>query len=106
MADPQNSNVLPFPARDNYTPEPAGPTESRQPLQKGGGGDNFDGMEKRIDKLDAAVDSLRKDLTDIKVMLARMEADLSHKIDYKWMSAYVIGLAMLMLREEIAALFK
>lgn len=66
---------------------------------KGGGGDGtFDGMEARIAKLET-------DVTDIRVTLARIEAKLDSKIDYKWLTIYVLGIVAVVLRNEIAAFF-
>lgn len=67
----------------------------------GGGGD----MEARFSRVEGELNDLRKDMTEVKVTLARIEATLSSKVDYKWMTAYVLGIAALVLREEIARLF-
>lgn len=77
-------------------------------------------MEPRIAKLEAQMEAARADLGDlkrdmgglraevgdIKVVLARIETALTSKIDYKWLTIYVMGIVALILREEIAALFK
>lgn len=64
----------------------------------GGGPPGGNDLERRVDKLD-------NDMVDIKVALARIEAKLDGKVDYKWLTVYVLGIAALILREEIARLF-
>jgi hypothetical protein len=53
------------------------------------------GMERRFEKIEG-------DLVDLKVLLARIEAKLDSKIDYKWLTLYVLGIVAVVLREEIA----
>lgn len=73
---------------------------------KGGGGDGtFDGMEQRIGRLETKMDSVEGRLTSIEVALARIEAKLDSKIDYKWLTVYVLGIVAVIMRNEIAALF-
>lgn len=62
---------------------------------KGGGPPGGDGMERRFEKIEG-------DLVDLKVSLARIEAKLDSKIDYKWLTLYVLGIIAVVLREEIA----
>ncbi|MEL6646648.1 MAG: hypothetical protein AAFQ05_02895 [Pseudomonadota bacterium] len=65
---------------------------------KGGGGDGTSGgMERRIERLES-------DVADIKVTLARIEAKLDAKIDWRWMTALFSGLMIAILRHDILAL--
>lgn len=89
-------------------------------LKGGGGGGNSGGMEERVATLEANVGhirtdvgelksdvkSLSRDMADVKVILARIEAELSHKVDYKWLTVYVLGLVAVLMREEILAFFR
>jgi hypothetical protein len=63
-------------------------------------------MEFRIKPLEDGMAEIRRDLTDIKVTLAEIKTELRHKIDYKWLTIYVLGIIAVVLREEIAALFR
>ncbi len=113
----------PTPIRDAQAMEDARAKVAEKELEHlkgGGGGGTFDGMEPRIAKLEAQMEAARsdlgdlksraetasKDLSDIKTALARIEAELRHRVDYKWLTVYVLGIAALILREEIAALFR
>lgn len=62
-------------------------------------------LEHRIGNLETDMREVKKDLTEIRVVLARIEAELGHKVSYKWLALYVLGLAAIILRSEIAALF-
>lgn len=85
------SNVVDHPSSDELR-------KRIELLPKGSGGPYDGGMEQRVA-------SLEKDMTDVKVALARIEAKLDSKIDYKWLTVYVLGLAAVILRAEIASLF-
>ena len=67
---------------------------------KSGGGDGGDNdmLEKRVGKIES-------DLTDIKVELAKISAKLDSKVDYKWLTIYVLGIVAVIMRSEIAAFF-
>lgn len=75
------------------------------PLKSGGGGGTFDGMEARVGQLERSVDRIQTDVTDIRVSLARIEAKLDSKVDYKWLTIYVLGIVAVVLRNEIMAFF-
>ncbi|TJZ85806.1 hypothetical protein [Paracoccus hibiscisoli] len=69
-------------------------------------------MDARVDRLvedmkevKADLRSYREDMSAIKIQLARMEGKLDSKIDYKWLTVYVLGIVAVILREEIASLF-
>lgn len=51
----------------------------------------------------AQVDRLQSDMTDVKAALARIEAKLDSKIDYKWLTVYVLGIIAVIMRSEIAS---
>jgi len=53
-------------------------------------------MEQRVTKLE-------QDLSEIRVTLARIDAKLDSKIDYKWLTIYVLGIVAVIMRSEIAA---
>lgn len=70
-------------------------------------------MEFRVERLEADakdiksdMKAVRSDLTDIKVTLARIEADLRHKVDYRWLAVTLAGIALFALREEIITLIR
>ena len=84
------------------------------------GGDGGDGgMNERIAKLEANVghiqtdisqlrsefSGLRSDIGDVRSTLAAISAKLDSKVDYKWLTIYIMGIVAVILREEIAALF-
>ncbi|MCG3267756.1 hypothetical protein [Yoonia sp. I 8.24] len=74
-------------------------------LKGGGGGGTHDGMEHRVSSLENDLRAMRKDMTDIKVTLAEVNAKLDSKIDYKWLAVYVLGIIAVILRSEIASMF-
>jgi hypothetical protein len=76
-----------------------------QSLRTGGGGPYDGDMERRIGNLENDMREVRSDLTGIKVQLAKIDAKLDSKIDYKWLTIYVLGIIAVVLRNEIAALF-
>lgn len=104
MADPDNS--------DNIVSFPSGSRPDLEGLKFGGGGGNSGGMEARVARLEAQVDAIRDDIAEIKSSLkqispdvAEMKGEMRHLISYKWMALYIAGLAALILRHEIIALF-
>jgi len=62
-------------------------------------------MEARVSRLEGKIDKVEERLTSIEVSLARIDTKLDSKIDYKWLSIYILGLAALVLRQEILAFF-
>jgi hypothetical protein len=90
-----------------------------QPKTPYGGGGGDDGMSERIARLEASVGHIQADITqlrsdvsglksdigDVKSTLAAMSAKLDSKVDYKWLTIYIMGIVAVILREEIAALF-
>lgn len=67
-------------------------------LRSGDGGDRFDPMEARVAKLEAAVEHIQRDTTDIKTDLRGMR-DLmwsNFKLTFAALIAVAIGLAGLM----------
>lgn len=69
------------------------------PLRKiEGGGGGGSSVDQRIAKLEG-------DVTDIRITLARIEAKLDSKVDYKWLTVYVLGIVAVILRNEIIAMF-
>lgn len=77
--------------------------EHMERLKSGGGGGTFDGMEDRIKNLEDDMREVKRDLTDIKVSLAEISAKLDAKIDYKWLTIYVLGIVAVIMRNEIVA---
>jgi hypothetical protein len=77
----------------------------------GGGGDMSDlthrvtRVEDDLKELRLDVKSIKTDLSDIKVSLARIDAKLDAKVDYKWLTIYVLGIVAVVLRSEIIAFF-
>ncbi len=94
--------------------------EATKTLKGDGGGGTFDGMEPRIAKLEVQMDAARDDLrslkaaseslkdsvSELKATVARIDAKLDSKIDYKWMTVYVLGIVAVIMREEIIGWFK
>ena len=80
--------------------------ETRDTLKSGGGDGTFDGMEHRIGRLETQMDRVLSELTDIKVLIASVDAKLDSKVDYKWLTVYILGIVAVILRDEILALFK
>lgn len=58
-------------------------------------------LEDDVSEIKSDMKSMRSDMTDIKVILARIESELSHKVSYTWMAIFFIGIASLILREQI-----
>jgi hypothetical protein len=76
----------------------AAPAPSAGDLKSGGGGDRFDPMEARVAKLEAAVEHIQRDTTDIKADLRGLR-DLvwsNFKLTFAALIAVAIGLAGLM----------
>ncbi len=71
-------------------------------LPKGGGGGTYDGMEARVARLETKMDKVEERLTSIEVLLARIDAKLDSKIDYKWLTVYVLGIIAVIMRNEIS----
>lgn len=69
-------------------------------------GGNSGGMDHRITRLEAATDTMQRDISDIRTTLARIEAKLESKVDYKWMTLYVLGIVAAIMKDEIIALFR
>ncbi len=67
-------------------------------LKSGGGGDRFDPMEARVAKLEAAVEHIQRDTSDIKVDLRglREAAWSNFKLTFGAIIAVALGLAGLM----------
>ncbi|WP_449044176.1 hypothetical protein [Paracoccus versutus] len=88
--------------------------------RKEGGEPPGGNMEPRIAKLEAQMDAARDDLrslkaaceslkdsaSDLKTAIARIDAKMDSKIDYKWMTIYVLGIVAVIMREEIIGWFK
>lgn len=74
-------------------------------LKGGGGGGTFDPMEARVSRLESKMDRVEDRLTSIEVTLARIDAKLDSKVDYKWLTVYVLGIVAVIMRSEIASLF-
>lgn len=72
-------------------------------LTPGGGGGDSGNMEKRLDRLETKFDGLEERLTRIEVSLAKIDAKLDSKIDYKWLTVYVLGIIAVIMRSEIAS---
>jgi flavin reductase (DIM6/NTAB) family NADH-FMN oxidoreductase RutF len=79
--------------------------QASERLKSGGGGGTSDGMEQRIGRLETKMDGVEGRLTSIEVALARIEAKLDSKVDYKWLTIYVLGIVAVIMRNEIASLF-
>lgn len=60
-------------------------------------------LEMRVSNLESDMRQVRNDLNDIKVELAKISAKLDSKIDYKWLTVYVLGIVAVIMRSEIAA---
>jgi hypothetical protein len=75
--------------------DPRGP-----PLHGGGGGGTFDGMEPRVAKLEAAIEHIQRDTTDIKtdVRTLRDNARSDFRLLFGATIAVALGLAALMAR--------
>lgn len=79
----QNENLYPFPERRIV--------RSHEGLPKGGGGDNYDGMEARIARLEASaahlerdVGEMRVDMKDARERLTRVEVKIDHLPTKGW----------------------
>lgn len=81
---PTNSNIVQWP-----TPV--------DPLKKGGGGGTFDGMEHRVEKLEAKMDKVEDRLTSIDTTLALINEKLDSKPGH-WavlaLNATLLGLVL------------
>ena len=74
-------------------------------LKRGGGGGTYDSMEARVARLEGKLDRVEDRLSSIEVMLARIDAKLDSKVDYKWLTVYVLGIVAVIMRSEIASFF-
>jgi hypothetical protein len=70
-------------------------------------------MEQRVKRLEddmkdmrADMRAVRDDMSAVKVHLATIAAKLDSKIDYKWMTIYVLGIVAVIMRDEIVGWFK
>lgn len=105
-------DLFPHPKRSEY--------QARHPdinLKSGDGGGTYDGMEERVTRLEIQVEHILQDtaalksdmtnvkdrLSDITAQLARIDAKLDSKIDYKWLTVYVLGIVAVIMRNEIAS---
>ncbi|MFC4731764.1 hypothetical protein [Salipiger abyssi] len=73
------------------------------PPYDGGEPPGFEMLEKRVENLEKDMREVKSDLTDIKVTLATISAKLDSKVDYKWLTIYVLGIVAVVLRHEIMA---
>lgn len=73
----------------------------------GGGGmnDRIDRLETQVGRLEGKMDKVNERLTSIEVTLATISAKLDSKVDYKWLTIYVLGIVAVIMRSEIAAFF-
>lgn len=78
-------------------------TALQKSLHSGGGGGTCDGMEQRIGRLEIKMDKVEDRLTSIEVLLARIDAKIDSKVDYKWLTVYVLGIIAVIMRSEISA---
>ncbi|MDD9738453.1 hypothetical protein PVW47_01525 [Marinovum sp. SP66] len=60
-------------------------------------------MEQRLGRLESKMDKVDDRLVSIETALARIDAKLDAKIDYKWLTVYVLGIVAVIMRSEIAA---
>lgn len=90
------SNVADHPSRQKIQ-------EDLARLKNSDGGGTFDGMEARVARLETKMDKVEDRLNSIEVLLARIDAKLDSKIDYKWLTVYVLGIIAVVMRNEIAA---
>ena len=74
-------------------------------MKGGSGGGTFGPMEARVSRIEDKMDRVEDRLTTIEVTLARIDAKLDSKVDYKWLTIYVLGIAAVIMRSEIASLF-
>lgn len=77
--------------------------EHMERLKSGGGGGTFNPMEARVTRLEGKLDKVEDRLASIEATLARIDAKLDSKIDYKWLTVYVLGIVAVIMRNEIAA---
>jgi hypothetical protein len=62
------------------------------PLQSGGGGGTFDGMEPRVAKLEAAVEHIQSDVSDIKIDIRALRTDA--RTDFRMLFGAIIFVAL------------
>lgn len=82
-------------------------------LTGGGGGPTYDPMDARVERLESDAHELRAEMRSLRdavggvaQAVARMEGKLDAKVDYKWMTVYVLGIVAALLKDEIIALFR
>lgn len=90
---------------------PGNPVVPLRPDRDGGeppGGN----MEARVARLEADMEYVKRDVADIKTdirdvrdRLTTLEERAKHLVTHRWLALYVVGLAALIVREEIIALF-
>ncbi|WP_139103258.1 hypothetical protein [Pararhodobacter sp. CCB-MM2] len=64
-----------------------------------------DDFGRRFDATDKKLDEISKGIASMAPSLARIETEIKHKIDYKWLALSVFAIIMVMLRYEIVELF-
>jgi hypothetical protein len=96
----ESSNILEFKnLKDRATHERRSEAEHpNAPLQGGGGGGTYDGMEARVAKLESSVEHIQRDTTDIKSELRtlRDNARTDFRVLFGAIIAVALGLAGLM----------
>lgn len=65
----------------------------------------MDRLEAQVGRLENRMDKVSDHLNSIEVTLATINAKLDAKIDYKWLTVYVLGIVAVIMRSEIAAFF-
>ena len=72
--------------------------ERREPLKAAGGGGTSDGMEARMAKVEAALDHIGRDMTDVKIDIRslRDHARTDFRVLFGAVIAVALGLAALM----------
>lgn len=68
-------------------------------------GNMRDDFGRRFDATDKKLDEISKGIASMAASLARIETEIKHKIDYKWLALSVFAIIMVMLRYEIMGLF-
>lgn len=63
-------------------------------------------LEDDMKEVKSDLRSLRDSMSKIEVQLATISAKLDSKIDYKWMTIYVLGIVAVIMREEVISWFK
>lgn len=76
------------------------PDAATLPLQHGGGGGTFNGMEARVAKLEAGIDHIQRDIADVKVDMRglRSDARTDFRLLFGALIAVALGLAAMMAR--------